>query len=258
MKLLCSQGDGRLYISGRTYNAVDLMYNEALLVKNEQYYALRFDKSSDGTYVSVVNGMPVLMGEVKIYEGHDVLICTKGNDSFTEGRTYELHKHSNLVGDDGIPWCIAVLPDGRIAYDWHDYNEVDEVAYFELYDEVSDNLDTKNPLMDKWEHRSGRMYELLFLTNTEAVSDKYDITAVYRGDNGNLWSRPKSEWSRSFSKPDIPVGSFWKGNSTNTICQVKNVTLDGVTMVMQNGEQVVIGLSQWYDWYTPLNFIGDE
>lgn len=257
MKLLCNQGDGKMFINGRTYVVVDSMYNEAPLVESEQCESVRFDKSVDGTYVSVVNGTPVLMGEVKTYEGKDVLICTKGNDSFAKGRTYALYKHNNLVGDDSISWRIAVLPDGRIAYDWDDYNEVDEVAYFEVYDEACGNLDTKNPLMDKWEHRNGRMYELLFLTNIVAVSDKYVVTVVYRDDDGNLWSRPKSEWNKSFSKPDIPVGSFWKGNSTNTICQVKEVTLNGVTMVMQNGEQNDgIALNRWYEWYSPLNFMG--
>lgn len=42
----------------------------------------------------------------------------------------------------------------------------------------------------RWQHRNGCYYTVLFLTNAENENSDYPVTVVYRGDNGNLWSRP--------------------------------------------------------------------
>lgn len=49
-----------------------------------------------------------------------------------------------------------------------------------------------------WRHHSGRIYQVLFLTNNEGDGqrDKYPVTVVYRGENGYRWSGPLSDWHR--------------------------------------------------------------
>lgn len=53
-----------------------------------------------------------------------------------------------------------------------------------------------------WEHRNGNVYEVLAITNLPN-EDRYPTTIVYRGSNGNLWSRRADDWHRSF-RPFIP------------------------------------------------------
>ena len=50
-----------------------------------------------------------------------------------------------------------------------------------------------------WRHHSGRLYTVLFMTNTEGDGTqrgKYPPTVVYQGDNGRRWSGPLSDWHR--------------------------------------------------------------
>lgn len=52
-----------------------------------------------------------------------------------------------------------------------------------------------------WRHTSGRIYRVLFLTNTESTRlDKYPVTVIYRGENNNVWSRPLYDWHRSMTE----------------------------------------------------------
>ena len=51
-----------------------------------------------------------------------------------------------------------------------------------------------------WKHRSGRIYTVVFITNVGFINQKYPVTVVYRGENGNVWSRPLSDWDGSFTK----------------------------------------------------------
>lgn len=51
-----------------------------------------------------------------------------------------------------------------------------------------------------WKHTNGNIYRVLFLTNTAALFPEiYPITVVYKGMNGNVWSRPLSDWHRSMT-----------------------------------------------------------
>ena len=53
----------------------------------------------------------------------------------------------------------------------------------------------------KWRHYNGNIYTVIELTNLHSENfDKYPITVVYKGENGKIWSRPLSDWSRSFTK----------------------------------------------------------
>lgn len=49
-----------------------------------------------------------------------------------------------------------------------------------------------------WQHRNGNVYEVIMLTNEQSTNDNYPVNVVYRGNNGNVWSRPISDWNRSF------------------------------------------------------------
>ena len=52
-------------------------------------------------------------------------------------------------------------------------------------------------------HTSGGVYTVLFLANVDTkYPDKYPATVVYVGANGKLWTRPVSDWHRSFIPKD--------------------------------------------------------
>lgn len=50
----------------------------------------------------------------------------------------------------------------------------------------------------QYKHKNGNIYTVLFLTNTENLREDHPIQVVYQGENGNKWSRPLSDWYRSF------------------------------------------------------------
>jgi len=52
---------------------------------------------------------------------------------------------------------------------------------------------------DLWRHRNGNMYRVLMLAN-RPNEERYPTTVVYETvANGNLWTRPLSDWHRSFT-----------------------------------------------------------
>jgi len=51
-----------------------------------------------------------------------------------------------------------------------------------------------------WKHKNGNSYRVLFLTNEHTERPKiYPVTVVYKGCNGNVWSRPLSGWHSSMT-----------------------------------------------------------
>jgi hypothetical protein len=54
-----------------------------------------------------------------------------------------------------------------------------------------------------WLHKNGNLYSVLMITNQDSTREEYPVTVVYIGLNGKVWSRPLSDWHRSFTKlPD--------------------------------------------------------
>lgn len=54
-----------------------------------------------------------------------------------------------------------------------------------------------------YKHRNGNEYKVLMITNTAGSperQEKYPKTVVYQGENGHVWSRPLSDWDRSFTE----------------------------------------------------------
>lgn len=50
-----------------------------------------------------------------------------------------------------------------------------------------------------WEHHSGRLYKVLFLTNMDGDGVKYPHTVVYEGFSNTpprRWSGPLADWHR--------------------------------------------------------------
>jgi hypothetical protein len=47
-----------------------------------------------------------------------------------------------------------------------------------------------------WVHRNGNHYTVICITN-KPDEPRYPKTVVYIGSNGQLWSRPASDWHRS-------------------------------------------------------------
>jgi hypothetical protein len=53
----------------------------------------------------------------------------------------------------------------------------------------------------RWRHHTGRIYVFIFIANEESTKPEYPPTVVYKGiSNGKIWTRPLSDWSRSFTK----------------------------------------------------------
>lgn len=51
-----------------------------------------------------------------------------------------------------------------------------------------------------WRHRNGIVYEVTGYTNLHSVvHNRYPVMIVYRGNNGRVWSRPVTDWYRSFT-----------------------------------------------------------
>lgn len=52
----------------------------------------------------------------------------------------------------------------------------------------------------RWVHKNGIVYEVLLLTNLYGNRPEYPTTVVYFNvENKTNWSRPLTEWSRSFT-----------------------------------------------------------
>jgi len=53
---------------------------------------------------------------------------------------------------------------------------------------------------DIWMHSNGILYRVIMLTNMQSKKEKYPPTVVYETiSNGNVWSRPLSDWHRSMT-----------------------------------------------------------
>ena len=52
-----------------------------------------------------------------------------------------------------------------------------------------------------WKHTNGQIYKVVEIANAETQQpDKYPVTVVYANtNNGTVWSRPLSDWHRSFT-----------------------------------------------------------
>jgi len=83
----------------------------------------------------------------------------------------------------------------------------------DLYDKMYENLDnglnadgseqTKQDVPkigSKWQHTNGIKYQVTLIANSDSINDKYPVTVVYQGDNKKVWSRPLSDWGRSFKQ----------------------------------------------------------
>lgn len=54
-------------------------------------------------------------------------------------------------------------------------------------------------IKSKWRHTNGIKYKVILITN-ETDTEKYPLTVIYKGKNGKIWSRPLSDWYRSFTE----------------------------------------------------------
>lgn len=50
-----------------------------------------------------------------------------------------------------------------------------------------------------WRHRNGALYVVRLFTNEFSERAEYPMTVVYEGAGGRMWSRPLSDWHRSFT-----------------------------------------------------------
>lgn len=50
-----------------------------------------------------------------------------------------------------------------------------------------------------WRHNNGALYVVRLYTNEHSERPEYPVTIVYEGAGRRTWSRPLSDWHRSFS-----------------------------------------------------------
>jgi hypothetical protein len=56
-----------------------------------------------------------------------------------------------------------------------------------------------------WKHTNGGLYSVLMITNQHSQNpERYPVTVVYSGANGNTWSRAASDWHRSMTPVSVP------------------------------------------------------
>jgi hypothetical protein len=55
----------------------------------------------------------------------------------------------------------------------------------------------------RWQHHSGAFYNVLIIANAKSDRPKFPPTVVYENDNGEVYSRPVSEWEGSFTQ--VPI-----------------------------------------------------
>lgn len=54
---------------------------------------------------------------------------------------------------------------------------------------------------EDWLHHGGKEYKIITVTNTAALDhDKFPVTVVYQGHDGNIWSRPANSFLRKFTR----------------------------------------------------------
>jgi hypothetical protein len=65
---------------------------------------------------------------------------------------------------------------------------------------MSEKLNQNPKPEDFWLHeKSGHLYKILMLTNEHATKSDYPVQVVYQDiENNHIWSRPLTEWHRSF------------------------------------------------------------
>lgn len=69
-----------------------------------------------------------------------------------------------------------------------------------ILDQFSDPVYEQDyPILgQEYKHENGNIYVVLHVTNTASSNPNYVPQVVYQGRNGNVWSRPLSEWNEKF------------------------------------------------------------
>ena len=93
-----------------------------------------------------------------------------------------------------------------------------------------------------WKHTNGNIYTVTGITNLYSEDmEKYPVTVIYQGANGNLWSRTADNWHTSMSF----IGQEVEQTRLNR-CQIieADFTTDIVKIKMSGKYEVSAG-----DWY---------
>lgn len=85
--------------------------------------------------------------------------------------------------------------------DEHDYDIIKRYEELTETDVLKEWINMRIPkIKSKWRHTNGLKYKVICITNLESKNPKYERQVVYKGKNGNIWSRPLSDWYRSFTE----------------------------------------------------------
>jgi hypothetical protein len=110
---------------------------------------------------------------------------------------------------------------------------------------------------EHWQHKNGGVYTVLHVTNTAVVREGHTPDVVYQGRNGNVWSRPLSDWHRSFTLAAAPqpaederiTATHWKAQ-----CEALQLALDVAERNRRRSTQVVVSAErQALEW--PLSIL---
>lgn len=123
------------------------------------------------------------------FERENRYLVIKGTDAENSLNTVELRDLLYMVKkvnrgreESGKEPFSAVV----VEHDWPEYNTVWSLIEERVKHENRDGLPQIGSI---WEHKNGNLYRVLLVTNTESTNKKYPVTIVYRGANGNLWTK---------------------------------------------------------------------
>lgn len=60
----------------------------------------------------------------------------------------------------------------------------------------------------RWRHHNGEEYVVRGYANMDSTKEEYPPTVIYVGVNGKQWSRPLTEWSRSFRRAGLTTDAL--------------------------------------------------
>jgi hypothetical protein len=65
---------------------------------------------------------------------------------------------------------------------------------------IKEKLIASVPEHSIWRHHSGRIYRVLFLTNTAGDGVRYPYEVVYKGPGGRRWTGRLDDWHRRMTR----------------------------------------------------------
>lgn len=120
-------------------------------------------------------------------------ILKMGHVYYTTEKDMTVYYPTFVVINQGDEWFMqAIISDQEISRIDKELHLVEKNEEFQQESIEKDSV---------WKHNNGNIYTVIEITNLDSKDlIKYPITVVYKGENGKIWTRPLTDWHRSFTK----------------------------------------------------------